>query len=99
MKHSLLVGAFALVMPLAASAAPLSESECNSVWKEANPSGAPTITEAQAQPYVTDFKAADPDNDGTLSKSEFSAACKSGYVTAMVNPSGEGKMAPGTSRQ
>ena len=94
MKRLLLAGAFALATSFAASAAPLSQTKCNSLWSEVNPSGAATITEAQAQPYVTDFKAADPDNDGTLTKSEFSAACKSGYVTAMAGQSGGGKMAP-----
>ena len=48
--------------------------------KQANPSGATTITQAQAQPYVTDFKAANPDGDSSLDQKEFSAACKSGLV-------------------
>ena len=43
-----------------------------------NTSGAATIDASQAQGYVTNFKAADPDNDGTLSKTEFQAACAKG---------------------
>jgi hypothetical protein len=86
--------AFAMAAPLAVSAAPVNQSTCNALWSKVNPGGAATITEAQAQPYVTNFKAADPDNDGTLTKSEFSAACESGYVTAMAGQSEGSKMAP-----
>jgi hypothetical protein len=94
MRQILLAGALTLAASFAATAAPLSQTECNTLWNQVNPSGAATITQTQSQPYVTDFKAADPDNDGTLTKSEFSSACKSGYVTAMAGPSGGSKMAP-----
>lgn len=94
MKSLLLAGAFVLTAPFAVHAAPLSQSKCSALWDQLNPAGAATITQAQAGPHITDFKAADPDNDGTLTKSEFSQACKSGYVTAMASPSTGGEMAP-----
>ncbi len=82
MKVILLAAAFAASTAFGAYAAgaQLSQAECDTLWNKANPSGSSTITQAQAQPYVTNFKAADSDSDGTLDQSEFSAACKSGIV-------------------
>lgn len=78
----------------------MTESQCLSVWNKANPSGAPTLSEAQAKGYVTNFKSADPDNDGSLDKSEFLAACGAGLVKsssstgAGTGTSGTGKATP-----
>jgi hypothetical protein len=102
MKMILLAGAFAASTALSAHAAgtQLSQAECESLWNQANPSGAASITQAQAQPYVTDFRAANPDGDSSLDKNEFSAACKSGLVKG-ASSSGAApgepseKMAPG----
>lgn len=69
----------------AGSAQKLSQAECDSLWMQANPSGAATIGETQAKPYVTDFKAANPDGDGTLDKAEFSKACSSGLVSGSAS--------------
>src|SRR5205085_6526242 len=65
----------------------LSQAECDSLWNQANPSGAASITQAQAQPYVTNFKAANPDGDSSLDRTEFSAACKGGLVKATASTS------------
>lgn len=56
------------------------QADCEAAWTKANPSNAATITEAQAQQYVADVRAANPDNDGTLDKTEFTKACESGLV-------------------
>jgi hypothetical protein len=82
MKVILLAGAIAASTAFGAYAAgaQLSQAECDTLWIQANPSGAATITKSQAQPYVTDFKAADPNGDGSLDQKEFSAACQSGLV-------------------
>jgi hypothetical protein len=83
-KHLITVSAFALMAAGAAYAAEpsqkLSQAECDSLWMQANPSNTATISEAQAKPYVSDFKAANPDGDGTLDKAEFAKACSSGLV-------------------
>jgi len=101
MKVILLAGALAASTAFGAHAAgtQLSQAECDTLWNQANPSGAATITQAQAQPYVTDFKAANTNGDNSLSQKEFSAACKNGLVkgtgssgAATGDPSG--KMAP-----
>ena len=63
----------------------MSQSECDALWKQANPSGAATMTESQAQPYVSDFKAANPDTDGTLDQTEFSKACQQGLVKSAAS--------------
>ncbi len=79
-----------------AGPAKLSQAECDSLWSEANPSGSATITEAQAQPFVSDFKAANPDNDGTLDAKEFRAACSKGLVQSSAT-SGSSSGASGSS--
>ena len=65
----------------AGEAVGMSKADCEAVWMQANPSNAPTITMTQAQPYVADFKSADPDSDGTLDQNEFLQACDKGGVT------------------
>jgi hypothetical protein len=82
MKVILLAGAIVTSTASGAYAAgtQLSQAECDTLWNQANPSGAKSITQAQAQSYVTDFKAANPDGDSSLDQKEFSAACKSGLV-------------------
>ena len=65
----------------AGGAVGMSKADCEGVWKQANPNNAPTLTMTQAQPYVADFKSADPDNDGTLDQNEFLQACDKGGVT------------------
>ena len=82
MKVILLAAAIAASTAFGAYAAgtQLSQAECDSIWKQANPSAAATINQSQAQPYVTDFKSADPDNDGSLDQNEFNTACQKGLV-------------------
>ena len=63
----------------------LSAAQCSTLWEKVNTSGAATIDASQAQGYVTNFKAADPDNDGTLSKTEFQAACAKGLVQDLAS--------------
>lgn len=86
MTHALLIGVLTAATALAAHAqTTMSQSECDALWKQANPSGAATITESQAQPYVSDFKAANPDADGTLDQAEFSKACQQGLVKSAAS--------------
>jgi hypothetical protein len=62
----------------------LSQLECEALWNQASPDGAP-ISESQSAPYVTNFKAANPDGDGTIEKSEFSKACDDGLVKSSAS--------------
>ena len=58
----------------------LTPDQCAQVWAKAVPSG-DFLTEANAAPYIVNFKQADgPDQDGKISKSEFEAACAKGLV-------------------
>ena len=66
--------------PSAAGGTKLSQSECTSLWQQANSSGAAGLTQAQAAPYVSDFKAANPDGDTTIDQNEWMAACNKGLV-------------------
>ncbi len=70
----------------------LSAAQCSSLWDKANASGAATNDASQARAYVTNFKAADSDSDGTLTKTEFQAACAKG----LVQDSSSSGAAPGT---
>lgn len=62
------------------SAMRLSQSECTNLWQQANPTSAKGLTKSQSAPYVTDFKAANPDGDTTIDANEWMTACKNGLV-------------------
>ena len=100
MKVILLAGTISTAFgAYAAAGTQLSQAECDSLWNQANPAGASAITESQAHQFVTDFKAANPDGDGSLDQNEFAAACKAGLVKSSASSgaaSGETgeKMAP-----
>jgi hypothetical protein len=58
----------------------LSQEQCQSVWNKADSSKAGSLTQDQAAPFVTDFKAANISGSGTLTQDEFMAACAKGLV-------------------
>jgi EF hand len=62
------------------AATKLSDSQCTTLWDRIDTAKSGSITQAQAQSYVTDFKAVDTNNDGKLSKAEFTAGCGKGVV-------------------
>ena len=78
----------------------LSQSECTNLWQQANPTNAKGLTESQSAPYVTDFKAANPDGDTTIDANEWMTACNNGLVKsssgsgASPGKSGAAKPAP-----
>jgi hypothetical protein len=76
--------ALALAMPaLAQTTAPkMSQADCAAAWTKLDASKAGSVSESQAQGVVTDFKAADTNNDGKLTQTEFTTACDKGLVTA-----------------
>jgi hypothetical protein len=85
-----LAGSLLLAGPLAAqtsttSKAPsgamkMSQSECDTVWNKLDSSHSGNVAQAQASGSITDFKKADLNNDGKLSRTEFQQACSSGLV-------------------
>jgi len=86
-KYLFAVSAIALMTASSALAGgqKLSQADCDALWMQANPSNAATIDETQAKGYVTDFKAANPDNDGTIDKAEFAKACSTGLVSGSAS--------------
>ncbi len=64
----------------ATAAMKLSQAECDTLWNQANPSKGATISMSQAQPYVSNFKSVDIDNDGSISQVEFRKGCNNGLV-------------------
>jgi len=57
----------------------LTPDQCNAIWSKAVPSG-DTLAQANAAPYIVNFAQVDTDNDGTIDKKEFDAACGKGLV-------------------
>jgi hypothetical protein len=84
------VAALALATPALAQtttapksgATKMSTSDCTSAWTKLDASKSGSVTQTQAQGVVTNFKAADTNNDGKLTQTEFMAACDKGLVTA-----------------
>lgn len=58
----------------------LTQSECESLWNQADAAGAGALTQTQAQPYVTSFASVDANTDGRLSRTEFMQGCERGQV-------------------
>src|SRR5438477_310466 len=67
----------------------MSRADCSAAWNKLGAPKSGSVTESQAQGVVTDFKAADTNNDGKLTQAEFMAACNKGLVTASA-PTGSG---------
>jgi hypothetical protein len=70
----------AAIADTAAKPARLSQSECTTLWQQANPSNAKGLTESQSAPYIANFKAVNRDGDTTIDVNEWNAACKKGLV-------------------
>jgi len=74
----------------------MSQSDCMAAWNRLDTAKSGSVSQAQAQGVVTDFKAADTNNDGKLSQSEFMAACDKGLVTASSGTASGGRGMTGT---
>jgi hypothetical protein len=57
----------------------LAAEQCNSIWIKAVSSG-DTLAQANAAPYIVNFAQVDTNNDGSIDKKEFDAACGKGLV-------------------
>ncbi len=58
----------------------VAQDQCKALWGKANPANKPKISAGQAQPFISDVKAANPDGDGTIEQNEFMAACDKGLI-------------------
>jgi hypothetical protein len=74
--------AFAQTTTAPKSNAKMSQSDCTAAWTKLDASKSGSVSQAQAQGVVTDFKAADSNGDGKLTQTEFMSACDKGLVTA-----------------
>jgi len=90
------IAALALAIPALAqtttmpksSTTKMSQADCTAAWTKLDASKAGSVSQTQAQGVVTDFKAADTNNDGKLTQTEFMTACDKGLVTASAPGSG-----------
>jgi len=80
--------ALAIALPALAQTTPksgatkMSQADCTVAWNKLDASKTGSVSQTQAQGVVTDFKAADANNDGKLTQTEFMEACDNGLVTA-----------------
>ncbi len=74
----------------------LSQAECQVLWKQADSSAAGSLSMAQAQPFVSNFKSVDANGDGKLSSSEFTKGCDAGHVRSSAS-TGAGAGSSGSS--
>jgi hypothetical protein len=72
--------AFAQTTPPAGKGTKMSAADCASLWSKLDASKSGSLTESQAKDAVTNFKAADINNDGKLDQNEFTTACNQGDV-------------------
>src|SRR5262245_54113183 len=72
-------------------AAKMSQAECTAAWTKLDASKSGSVSQAQAQNVVSDFKAADTNNDGKLTQTEFMSACDKGLVTASAGTGSGGR--------
>jgi hypothetical protein len=80
-----------------ASGVQMSSAECQALWSKANPGGTGSLTQTQAQPYVTSFSQVDTDGDGQISNAEFMSACQAGHVRdTATTGAGTGSTGTGT---
>jgi hypothetical protein len=61
-------------------AATVTPIQCEFLWEKADTTGLGWLTQSQAAPYMSDFKAASTSGGGTLSRDEFMAACSKGLI-------------------
>ena len=80
----------------AAATMKMTQVQCDAVWMKADSTKTGSVSPAQSQSYVTDFKGADTNSDGKLTKAEFTAACDKGLVHEASASTG-GAMSPSTS--
>ncbi len=69
----------------------LSQAECQTIWNRADAAGSGKLSASDADRYVSNFAAADTDSDGSLTSTEFMAACDQGLVhDSSATGAGEG---------
>jgi hypothetical protein len=75
----LLVGGYASAATMTSGrpSAVLTKKQCKTVWKRAVPHGH-YLYKANAAPFIVNWRLANPDGDGTISKHEFKKACSKG---------------------
>jgi len=70
------------------SAMQLSQSECESLWNQADSGGSGALSPTPAQSYVTNFSRVDANSDGRISRTEFMQGCSSGQVQRSATTGG-----------
>jgi len=74
--------ALAQTTPPGSGSAKMSQADCTSAWARLDTAKSGSVTQAQAQGVVSDFKSADSNGDGKLTQPEFTSACDKGLVSA-----------------
>lgn len=76
----------------------MSAADCTAAWDKLDTAKSGSVSETQAQGTVTDFKTADANHDGKLTKAEFTSACDKGLVTASAGTGSAGRGMTGSEK-
>ena len=68
------------------SATKMSQAECKAAWTKLDASKTGSVSQVQAQGVVTDFKAADANNDGKLTRSNSWPLAIRGWLRRLPQP-------------
>jgi len=79
-----------ITAPSGSSSMKMSQTDCDAAWMKLDGANTGSVSQAQVQGFISDFKTADANGDGKLSQMEFRQACDRGLVsgTAGTGPSG-----------
>ncbi len=76
----LIAALFAACTATAAFAAPLSDADCEAVWKLADVDKNGSLSAEEAKTYIANFVQVDVDKNGSIDATEFKEGCKAGAV-------------------
>lgn len=71
-------------------AAKLNDAQCTALWSKAADGATGDLTMEKVQPFVKDFKSADMNGDAKLSTSEWTNACKKGWIMSDAGSAASG---------
>jgi Ca2+-binding EF-hand superfamily protein len=63
-----------------ATAAPLNDADCETVWKMVDVDSKGSVNAEQVKTHIAKFAEADVDKNGAIDEGEFKAACGAGLV-------------------
>ena len=85
-----------ITAPSGSSSMKMSRTDCDAAWMKLDSGNTGSVSQAQSQGMISDFKTADANGDGKLSQMEFRQACDRGLVSSTASTGPGGGTAGGT---